>query len=250
MLRAASGRAVSTITKEGSTMRRRIASFLLAAFLAATITILLAPAALAHEARDVGDLEMEVGFGTEPAYAGQPNSVQLLLHHHGEAVTDLGDTLDVEISFGDADPLRLTFEPFFEEGEFGTPGDYRAWFFPTSPGQYTFHLTGTVDGEDVDETFTSGPKTFSDVVSPADVQYPDQVPTTAEIADRIDRESARTADAIDQETTQSERAARAASQAADDASSAMTIGMIGLVVGALGLVVAVIAVARSRPKAA
>jgi hypothetical protein len=231
-------------------MTRRIASFLLASALAATMACVLASPALAHEARDVDDLELEVGFGTEPAYAGQPNSVQLLLHHHGEPVTDLGDTLDVEISFGDADPLRLTFEPFFEEGEFGTPGDYRAWFFPTSPGQYTFHLTGTIEGEDVDETFTSGPKTFSDVVSPADVQYPEQLPSTADIVARMDRESARAGDAIQQAGTQSERAARAASQAADDASSAKTIGVIGLVVGALGLIVAIVALTRSRPKTA
>ena len=38
--------------------------------------------------REVGDLEMAVGFGDEPdAYAGQPNSVQLLLFHDGQPVS-------------------------------------------------------------------------------------------------------------------------------------------------------------------
>jgi hypothetical protein len=231
-------------------MTRRIASFLLAAALAVTMIGIFAPAAFAHEEREVGDLEMVVGFGTEPAYAGQPNSVQLILFHDGKAVVDAGDGLNVEVAFGDADPLQLAFEPFFEIGEFGTPGDYRAWFFPTSPGQYTFHITGTVDGEDVDESFTSGPKTFGDVESSADLQYPEKVPSTAEIADLVDQTSARTNDAVGQASTQADQAASAASQAADDASSAKTIGIIGLVVGALGLVVAIVAVARSRPKTA
>ena len=57
--------------------------------------------ALAHEGRKLGDLEMEVGWGTEPAYSGEVNSVQILLVHDGKPVVDLGDTLDVEVTFGD-----------------------------------------------------------------------------------------------------------------------------------------------------
>ena len=84
--------------------------------------------------------------------------------------------------FGDAEPLSLSVEPFFEEGEFGTLGDYRAWFIPTSAGQYTFHFTGKIDGQSVDETFTSGPKTFDDVVSP---------PTSSTRSNRRRRRSSR-----------------------------------------------------------
>jgi len=209
--------------------------------------VILAPAsALAHEDRKQGDLEMVVGFGTEPAYVGQPNSVQLILVHDGQPVADLGDTLDVEVSFGDADPLQLPFEPNFEVGEFGTPGDYRAWFIPTSAGSYTFHLTGTVDGEDVDQRFTSGPQTFGDVDSGSEIQYPAPQPTTGELADRIEREVPRLNDAIEQTRAS---AGDAASTAADDASSAKTLAIVGIVIGLLGVAAAGTAVfVARRPK--
>jgi hypothetical protein len=213
--------------------------------IASIVTIVvvgLAPAASAHEGRTHGDLEMVVGFGTEPAYAGQPNSVHLILSHHGEAVVDLGDTLDVEVEFGDQ-KRALELEPNFAVGAFGEPGDYRAWFIPTRPGQYTFHFTGTIEDEQIDETFTSGPRTFSDVNDPADIQFPQQDPTTGELADRIDREVPRLTTAIDD--------VRAAStQASDDADGARMLGLIGLVVGALGVVVAVIALVASRRRPA
>lgn len=238
-------------------MLKRISRALTAAGLIAGFVVFLAPAASAHEGRKLGDLEMEAGFGTEPAYVAQPNSVQLILVHDGEPVVDLGDTLDVEVSFGDAEPLQLTLEPFFEEGEFGTPGDYRAWFIPTSAGQYTFHFSGTIDGEEVDESFASGPDTFSDVVSTDDIEYPVDVPSNGELAERIGREVPRLTDAIDQAATEISGAAELANQAADeasraaeDAASAKTLGTIGLVVGALGLILAVAAIVLSRRKTA
>jgi hypothetical protein len=228
-------------------MVHRIVRTLSVTAILATVLVIAAPAALAHEEREVGPFELAVGFGTEPAYVGQPNSVQMFLGRDGEPVTELGDTLDVEVAFGDNDPLQLTMEPFFEVGEFGTPGDYRAWFIPTSVGQYTFHLTGTIDGQDVDETFTSGPTTFSDVESGTDIMYPVQPPTTSELAERIDREVPRLNDAIDQAQT---AAVGQAQDATDDAASARTLGVIGIVAGALGLVVAIGAIMTSRRKVA
>ena len=223
-------------------MQKRSMRAMFAAALAVALMLLGAAPALAHEGRKLGDLEMEVGWGTEPAYSGEVNSVQILLVHDGKPVVDLGDTLDVEVTFGDQ-TQTFSLEPFFEEGEFGTPGDYRAWLFPTTPGQYSFHFTGTIDGEDVDETFTSGPKTFDDVQNPQSVEFPVQQPSTGELAERIDRVEPRLASAIsdvqaDVQTT------------SDDASSAKTIGLIGLVVGAIGLIVAIVALAASRRKRA
>jgi hypothetical protein len=212
------------------------------AALSGGIVLLGAAPAFAHEGRSLGDLEMEVGFGTEPAYAGEVNSVQLLLVHDGNPVVDLGDTLEVEVTFGDQ-TQQFPIAPFFEPGEFGTPGDYRAWFIPTRSGQYTFHFFGTIDGEKVDETFTSGPKTFSDVESPQSVQFPEQDPSAGELADRIDRVEPRLTDAIAEARTEAVGRAEAAT---DDASTARTLGLIGLVVGAIGLLVAVAALLAAR----
>ena len=77
-----------------------------------TMFVLLAGPAAAHEELHVGDFDLVVGFGEEPAYAGQPNSVLLLLSRGGQPVTDLTDTLSVTVGFGDQSK-DLSVEPFF-----------------------------------------------------------------------------------------------------------------------------------------
>jgi hypothetical protein len=210
--------------------------------LVVTMLVLLAGPAAAHEARHVGGLDLVVGFGQEPAYAGQPNSVELLLSAGGNPVTDLGDTLTVSVGFGDQSK-DLSVEPFFEVGEFGTPGDYRAWFIPTRAGQYSFHFTGTIRGTKIDETFTSGPKTFGDVENPTDAEFPVQDPTNGELADRIDREIPRLEAAVTDVKTSVDRSV---GSAADDASSARTLALVGVALGALGLIAAIAAIAMTR----
>jgi len=213
-----------------------------AASAALLLPLVAASPAFAHEARTVDGVDMEVGWGTEPAYAGETNSVQLLLSHGGQPVTDLGDTLKVEVSFGDQ-THEFPIEPFFEPGEFGTPGDYRAFLIPTRAGTYSFHLSGTIEGHRIDETFTSGPKTFDDVSDPQSVQFPVQDPSTGELAARIEREVPRINDQIDAANT-------SAQSASDDASSATTFAIVGIAVGAVGLAVAIVALVSTRKKRA
>jgi hypothetical protein len=222
-------------------MRRRILAALVASTLAGLLIPLLASPASAHEEKAVGRYHFVVGFGDEPAYAGEKNSVQLILADADDKpVTDLGNTLQVEVSTGSAEPLQLTVEPYFEVGELGTPGDYRAFFIPTAPGSYSFHFTGTIKGQKVDQTFKSGPQSFSDIEDPAQVQYPVQQPTGGQLATRADRETARVNAALTAERD----------QAKDDGASARTLAIIGLVVGILGLVAGGVALARGRRPAA
>jgi hypothetical protein len=219
-----------------------------AAVLAIGLLTMFPGIASAHEEVEVGHIELAVGFGTEPdTYAGFPNSVQLLLAHDGEPVIDLGDSLTVTIEFGDQTSDEMTFEPAFEVGEFGTPGDYRAYFVPSQPGDYTFHITGAYHGTKIDESFTSGPTTFSSVKDLSGSTFPAvQAPTNAELATRIQEESDRTTTALAASTTDAEAAASSAEDAAD---SAKTIGIIGIVVGAIGLVFGVVAFMATRKRA-
>src|SRR4030095_9391001 len=87
--------------------------------------------------------------------------------------------------------LNLEMEPRFEVGEFGTPGDYRADFIPTSVGNYTFHFTGTIQGEKVDKTFTSVKDGFDAVKDPATAQFPIKQPTTNQLSERLHQEAQR-----------------------------------------------------------
>jgi hypothetical protein len=201
-------------------------------------TLVVGPAgpALAHEERRVGKYHFAVGFGDEPAYAGQKNSVQLILAGpKDQPVVDLTDTLKVEVMFGGL-KQELPLQPDFEVGEFGNPGDYRAWFFPTRAGAYTFHFFGTIKGQSVDESFTSSPTTFAEVTDPSQVEFPVKDPTVAQVAQRIDREFPRVSTAL----------ADQGRSAKKSANSAKTIGYVGLGVGIMGVILAIAALAMGR----
>ena len=94
--------------------------------------------------------------------------------------------------------MNLAVEPSFDpDSGLGTKGEYDAHFFPTALGKYTFHLTGTIKGQKIDESFTSGPDTFSEVEDPATVQFPNKVPTLEAVSTRLTQESQRTSEQID-----------------------------------------------------
>jgi hypothetical protein len=216
-------------------MHRSIRTLAMVCALAAVTLIVGAPVALAHAQRQAGPIHMEIGFGTEPAYVGQPNSVQIILTEHGRAVVGLGDALKVQVSFG-GQQMDFPLEPNFEVGGDGTPGDYRAWFIPSQPGPYTFHFTGTVHGTKIDETLTSGPKTFDEVHDPAEAAFPPvNAPTNQELADRIQQDAARLSDAT-----------AAAASAKNAAGFAKTVAIIGVVVGLIGLGVGATAFLRGQ----
>ena len=212
--------------------------------------ILLPGVASAHAEEQVGPYDFEIGFGTEPAYTGQPNSVQLLFNKNGKPVLDLGDTLKVAVSFGGQSTTPAPFEPDFEPGGDGIQGDYRYWFVPTQAGPYTFTLSGSVQGTKFDLSVTSGPKTFDEVQDMSSITFPKvEFPANNELATRIQQESDRTQKAIADATTSASSANSAASDASSSASTARTIGIIGIVVGLAGLIVAIVALMATRRKA-
>src|SRR5437879_9001527 len=212
-------------------MKRMCArSILAAALLSAPVLVLTAGPAAAHEHRMVGKYSFTVGWGDEPTYTGLKNSVQLLLHDASDKpINDLGDTLKVEVSSG-GQKVTFPLKPAFDvEEKYGTPGDYRAYLIPTRPGTYSFHLTGNVKGDPIDETFTSSDKTFDDADDAADISFPAKDPSTGELAARIDKEVP--------------RLTAADKKAKGGASSARVFGIVGIALGAVALAAGV---ARSR----
>jgi hypothetical protein len=210
---------------EEDNMSRR--TMIVVAGLAVMLGWLLAAPASAHEEHKVDRYTVAVGFGTEPAYAGVINSVQLIISNNGKPVTD-AKGLKVAVTTADAEPKEMSLRPYFGD-DFGTPGDYRAFFIPTAPGPYTFKVTGTLGGKEVDQSYTSGKDGFDEVTDPAEVQYPVQQPSGSQLTTRLDRETDRLKAAV-----------AAQREAADqDVADARRLATIGLVVGALGLLTAV-----------
>ncbi len=128
----------------------------------------------AHEQRDVADqYSFVVGFLAEPAFAGEQNGLDLRISTldptggvNSEPVEGAEETLSAEVNYGDQSmPLEL-------DTVYNEPGSYRAIFFPTAPGDYSFHITGTIGDTPIDETFTSADGEFSAVQDPAPLQFP------------------------------------------------------------------------------
>jgi hypothetical protein len=218
--------------------RRAVALMLGISAWAAVVAATAGPAS-AHEGREVGDYLFVVGFGEEPAFAGEPNRVQLIITEAGteEPFVDLSDTLQVEISFGD-ESVEMVIEPEFVVGAFGEPGDYGANFVPSRPGQYSFRFFGRVGQQEVDETFTSGPETFNDVEDPAETMFPVQDPSVGELADRLEREIARLTE------SNGELAAQLDSAGDDSDPLALGAAIAALAVAVIALVVSLVAVRR------
>lgn len=135
--------------------------------------------AAAHERRTVGQYQLVVGFLTEPAYAGQPNGLDLRVSdtRTNQPVEGLEKTLKAEVTYGGLAPLALTIT-----ARFGQAGAYGGQFVPTKSGTYIFHLTGKIGTQDIDEKFESGPNRFSDVEGLGALQYPDKVPGGSDLA--------------------------------------------------------------------
>jgi len=176
---------------------------------AALTTVVGIGTTLAHESRDIGDITMVVGFLEEPVYTGQKSGLDLRVSHAGEPVEGLEETLQAEVTFdGQTRDLPIS-------AAFGEPGAYRSVFFPTAAGPYMFHIFGEVDGEPIDESFTSGPDTFSEVQDVTGGQFPVVLPAAGDTA----------------------RDAEAGAGAAGTATLALIVGGAGLLAGlvALGL---------------
>jgi hypothetical protein len=214
-------------------MRRALA---LAVAVVAAVA-LMAPPAVAHEHRDLGrGYSAVVGWLNEPAFEGYVNAVQLILEHgdHESAEPVEGAELEVVVIFGDQDG-ETTTDPLPLEPAFGAPGEYHASVIPTRSGTYTFHVTGTIQGDvEMDELFTSGEDTFGDIEASSTFEFPAQDPSRGELAQRAEQIDERLADA------------RAEVAAANDAADqAKLFGYAGLGLAAIALLVALL----RRPKA-
>jgi hypothetical protein len=179
------------------------------------LAVLAPGTASAHERRAVGDYTFVVGFLKEPAFEGETNGIDLRVTRGDQPIEGLEQSLKAEVIVG-AQTMPVSLRPRFRQ-----PGAYDGHFVPTRAGSYTFRFTGTIDGLAVDERFESGPGRFNDVQALTPLQFPDKVPSTAELL-------------------------RAVQAAEGRAATATTLAVAGLVVGVLGVGLAGWALASRR----
>lgn len=191
----------------------------LATVLTVALLLICAGTALAHERVDSNSFRFAAGWALEPAIEGQKNAVELRVTNResGQPVTGLEKTLQVEFRYGEArarGKLRVVATD---------PGYYLADLLPTRAGVYEFRFRGTVEGAEVEVVFKS-----DDVVTAAEMQFPDRLPSSREVAGVVQNA---------QET------ARAAHRAA---ATSHLLAWLGIGMGMLGMLCGGAAIALRR----
>jgi hypothetical protein len=157
------------------------------AVLLALLILVVALPLTAHEDRKAGDGKYEIvlGWRVEPAYTTLFNGPEFTVKAHGgdghddssghddtgaehadDGIAGLEETLQIEVSYGGKTKL-LRLRPVWN-----SPGHYTADLIPTQPGDYTFRVFGTIEGVEIDETFSSAEGEFSTVEPISDIQFP------------------------------------------------------------------------------
>jgi hypothetical protein len=198
------------------------------------LMLVVAQPALGHVVVDVGPYHLAIGWVREPTYVGEQNAVEVFVTDaQDQAVDDLTpDDLKVVVSNGGQQSDALALTPTFDEDTgLGTRGDYLAPIIPTGPGDYTFHVTGSVHGTAIDQTATSSDSTFDSAVGPAVIEFPVKLPTLGEIATRLDRQDARAQAAASDSAAASDAADRALTIGVAAGVAGVAVGLAGLLVG-------------------
>jgi hypothetical protein len=178
--------------------------------------------------------EFVVGWLNEPALAYEPNGLSLRItlfpngvpeeeseeaEVEGQPVEGLEEALQAEIiAGGGAQTKELTLEPAFND-----PGHYESVIIPTVPGDYTFRVFGDLEGQEIDESFSSGPETFSVIEEVSELQFPEELKAPSSAGSESKTSS---------------------NSSSDD--TARILGIIGIVAGVLGLGAGGLAVASRR----
>jgi hypothetical protein len=189
----------------------------------------LSGSAEAHERRNVQSYTMVVGWLNEPAFVNQNNSIDLRVSKTADSspVTGLNTTLKAQVTAaGKNIEVPLT-------ARFNTPGAYNGYLMPTKTGEYTFTFTGTIEGAQINEKFTSGPGTFGSIEEPK--AFPDPLVSGAA--------------ATEGNKALEERVVKLESASGSDGgsdSSGTLLGIVGIVVGAIGIGVGGLALSKSK----
>jgi hypothetical protein len=171
----------------------------------------------AHERRSVGAYNFVVGWLTEPAYLNEPNAVDLRVSRASDAspVTGLEQTLKVEVTQADK-KLEVQLRP-----RFNVPGGYDGRLMPTASGVYAFRIFGTIEGQQVNETFTASDSTFAIIAEPP--AFPNPYVNAAAVDEAVGGFESRL---VELESD------------SDVGDSGTTFGILGFVVAALALALA------------
>jgi hypothetical protein len=210
------------------------------AFLVLLAAFNFAPA-LAHTTIKHGDVQVEVGWGNEPALVNQLNTITIEVTKisDGKPIANALAQADISVAKG-AVVKPLDFLPQEESGI------YAATILPTQTGQLSVIIKGTIGGqafddtakiEDVEDTkLVEFPQTNGDGVSPDLIK---QIQTViSDLTEQVDEANIAAKEA--------KSAAQSSTELKTAVDSAYLFGMIGIGVGIAGIAIGVAALSRKE----
>jgi hypothetical protein len=215
---------------------RRIAPATLIVAALALFASSQAPAASAHERRNVaGTFDFVVGFSVEPALVEEPNGIDVRITdtQTKEPVVGAEKTLKAEVIVGGQ---TKTFDL---RARFGQPGAYTADLLPTKTGTWACRFFGTINNTPVDERVESGPGRFNDGQAKTALQFPVTLPSMGELATQNERAGHNHGEAGAMMGAASPDVERALERADAARTLALTFGGVGVLLGILGVGLAV-----------
>lgn len=224
-------------------IRRRASAAVAGALLALATSFAVASA---HDVFTAGRYRVAIGWQFEPAsgtdtYIDTGNAVQVFIdiasaaNQRGTPVSNLNRDCshpDVQVTVTAGGMTSSPFCPapaYDPDTGIGRLDEYDAPLIPTAVGTYTFHIFGAIDGTPIDQTIVSGPSTFDSVGDSSAVQFPVAVPSTAEIARKVDAVNRRAASAI----AGAQAATTAAAAAKSSAGTATLLAIVAVVLAIL-----------------
>lgn len=135
-----------------------------ATLLAILLALTAVTAAAAPVERTVADrFQFSVSWTQEPALLGDTNGINVRITENGEPVTGISPDIQIEVNFMEAVRVLNLLE--------NEPGVYTGVFIPMQSGEYTFRVSGTIDGVEINETFT-GADGLATVQPRLDYEFP------------------------------------------------------------------------------
>jgi hypothetical protein len=149
-----------------------------------TTSFLLPASAFAHEHRDdvAGKYTLVVGWQNEPAYVGQANAATVRLTQAGADPTERAAQTASDLHLQLNQDGMLTELPLLAVD--GKPGMYTAEVLPDRVGDVRWSISGTVDGNPIQEVFTSADGKFDAVSANPVAADTDRLSDTLDLLDR------------------------------------------------------------------
>jgi hypothetical protein len=210
--------------------------YVIIALLSSIMIINAANYAYAHKALTIKDIEIEVGWLSEPPLVGELNAITLEFKKDSKPFVIEPTELSVSVRYGGVSKT-LEIEPLAEPGKYASP------IIPTRTGSYVVVLKGSVGGNTVNAEVP-----IEDVEDKARIAFPDEsdttdaqriIPTLQSSLIQLQNKAERALSEAEDAKKTVEEIKSSIDRLNNDSDNAYKFGLMGLSVGIAGVAVGI-----------